>query len=122
MRIDWLRRTTRAVACLIALVAASATGLAQSATDGAIAGTITDPQGLAIVGAQVVIHSLATNAEQTATTDSAGFFRVVHLQPSTYTVTISAAGFLKYQSNQVLVEGGQLTDISNKLVIGSTTQ
>src|SRR3569833_2993916 len=88
MQSGWFNRVGRIVLCLIALAMACGTGVAQSSTDGAIAGTITDPQGLALPGAQVVIHSNTTNAEQTATTDSAGFFRVVHLQPSTYTVSI----------------------------------
>ena len=119
---NWTQRLTRAAIYLIAAAAACGTGHSQSSTDGAIGGTVTDPQGLAVAGATVVVHSNTTNAEQSVNTDSSGFFRVVHLQPSTYTVSISAPGFQKYQSSQVVVEVGQLTDISNKLTIGSTTQ
>lgn len=95
---------------------------AQSSTDGAVGGTITDPQGLAVADATVVVRSNSTNAEQTAKTDSSGLFRVVHLQPASYTVTISAPGFQKYQSGDVVVQVGLLTDLSNKLTIGSTSQ
>ncbi len=100
----------------------SVLGFAQSSTDGAIGGTITDPTGLAVVGATVVIHSNATNAEQTATTDDSGFFRAIHLQPTVYTVTITATGFQKYQSANVTVQIGLMTDISSKLTVGSATQ
>src|SRR6266567_5705069 len=87
---------------------ASVLGYGQSATDGAIGGTVEDPSGSAIPGATVLIHSNTTNAEQIVVTDGAGFFRAIHLQPSTYTVTISAPGFTRYQSSQVIVQVGLL--------------
>ncbi|WP_255551588.1 carboxypeptidase regulatory-like domain-containing protein [Granulicella sp. dw_53] len=94
----------------------------QSATDGAIGGTVVDPSGSSVSGATVVVRSNTTNAEQTATTDSSGFFRIIHLQPSTFTVTITAAGFQRYQSNAATVQVGLLTDISPKLTVGSNSE
>jgi hypothetical protein len=96
-------------------------GHAQSATDGAIGGTVTDAGNLAVSHATVVIHSNSTNAEQTIDTDDSGFFRVVHLPASTFTVTITAPGFQKYESKNVIVQVGLLTDISTKLTVGSTS-
>jgi len=115
-------KLTRLASLLVLCLSVATSASAQSSTDGAIGGTVTDPQGLAVADATVVVRSNTTNAEQTAKTDSSGFFRIVHLQPSAYTVTISATGFVKYQSSQVVVQVGVLTDISNKLAIGSTTQ
>jgi hypothetical protein len=97
-------------------------GYAQSAVDGAIGGTVQDPTGLAVPNAKVVIHNNATNAEQTVVTDDSGFYRAIHLQPSTYTVSITAAGFQSFKSSQVSVQVGLLTDISPKLPVGSSTQ
>ncbi|HTD95713.1 MAG TPA: TonB-dependent receptor [Edaphobacter sp.] len=96
--------------------------LAQSAVDGAIGGTVQDAVGLAIPKATVVIHSNTTNAEQTVVADDSGYFRVIHLQPSTYTVTISAQGFGGYKSTEVTVQVGLLTDVSPNLVVGGTTE
>ena len=93
----------------------------QSATDGAIGGTVVDASGSVVPNATVVVRSNTTNAEQTAASDSSGFFRVIHLQPSTFTVTITAQGFQKYQSNNVIVQVGLLTDIAPKLTIGSAS-
>lgn len=104
------------------LVGACLCGYAQSATDGAIGGTVVDGTGLAVPRAMVVIRSNTTNAEQTTTTDDSGFFRLVHLPASTYTVTISAQGFQNYQSKNVIVQVGLLTDISPKLIVGSTSE
>jgi outer membrane receptor protein involved in Fe transport len=97
-------------------------GFGQSAVDGAIGGTVQDPSGLAVPNAKVVIHSNATNAEQSVFTDDSGFFRAIHLQPSTYTVTITAAGFESFKSPEVIVQVGLLTDISPKLPVGSEAQ
>ncbi len=96
-------------------------GHAQSATDGAIGGTVTDAGDLAVAHATVVIRSNTTNAEQTTETDDSGFFRLVHLPPSSFTVKIGAPGFQNYESKNVIVQVGLLTDISTKLVVGSTS-
>jgi hypothetical protein len=103
-------------------VAASSYGFGQSAVDGAIGGTVQDPSGLAVPNAKVSIRNNATNAEQTVLTDDSGFFRAIHLQPSTYTVSITAAGFESFKSAGVIVQVGLLTDISPKLPVGSEVQ
>jgi hypothetical protein len=110
-----------ALLCAASLTAAG-TGRAQSATDGAIGGTVEDQSGSVIPGAKVVIHSNTTNAEQELVSDGSGFFRVVHLQPSTYTVTVTAPGFGGYKSDQVIVQVGLLTDVTPKLTVGSSVE
>lgn len=106
---------TLAVACAAPVARLSG----QSSTDGAIGGTVEDATGAAIPNATVVIHSNTTNSEQTVTSDNSGFFRVVHLEPTTYTVTVSASGFGSYKSNEVIVQVGLLTDVTPKLTSGS---
>ena len=110
---------------LVAVVCAAAVGTgahAQSAVDGAIGGTIQDASGAAISGARITIRSNETNAQQAVVTDGAGFFRAIHLQPSTYTVTISATGFEGFKSAAVTVNVGLLTDLSTRLPAGSAQQ
>ena len=65
---------------------------AQTAVDGAVGGTVVDASGAIVGGATVTVLNNGTNAEQTAKADNAGYFRVIHLQPGTYSVTITAAG------------------------------
>jgi Carboxypeptidase regulatory-like domain/TonB dependent receptor len=110
-----------ALIAMLCMVAGSH-GYGQSAVDGAIGGTVQDSSGLAIPKAKVTIHNNATNAEQTVVTDDSGFFRAIHLQPSTYTVSISAPGFEGFKSPGVIVQVGLLTDISPKLPVGSESQ
>ncbi len=93
---------------------------AQSAVDGAIGGTVEDVSGAVIPRATVLIHSNGTNAEQTVTSDDSGYFRVIHLQPGAYTVTVSAPGFDTFRSTAVAVTIGILNDVEPKLSVGSS--
>jgi hypothetical protein len=116
------KRMMKAMVLAVVLCMASGVAVAQSAVDGAIGGTVQDSSGLPIPNAKVVIHNNSTNAEQTALTDGSGFFRAIHLQPTTYTVSIAAPGFENYRSPEVIVQVGLLTDVSPKLPIGSSAQ
>ncbi len=100
----------------------SALSLAQSTTDGAVAGTVTDTNGAVVSSAKVVVHNNGTNAEQTGTTDAGGYFRIGGLQPGTYTVSISEKGFAPYKAPQVIVNVGSITDLSPKLGVGGVTE
>src|SRR5215467_5822863 len=93
MQKKMIKAVVRSLLVAMLCAGAASAGYGQSAVDGAIGGTVQDSSGLAIPKATVVIRNNATNAEQTAVTDDSGFFRAIHLQPSTYTVTVTAAGF-----------------------------
>jgi hypothetical protein len=94
---------------------------AQSAVDGAVAGTAVDTTGAALPNAIVVVHNTATNADATATTDASGYFRVSRLVPGTYTVKVTASGFSDYSASRVTVEVGKLTEVAPKLGAAGTT-
>src|ERR1700720_2651520 len=86
-----LKKVVRFLSIAMLFAGVGSYGYGQSAVDGAIGGTVQDSSGLAIPKATVMIRNNSTNAEQTAITDESGFFRAIHLQPSTYTVTVEAA-------------------------------
>jgi hypothetical protein len=94
----------------------------QSAVDGAIGGTVLDSTGAVVPNASVLAISNGTNAQQTAVTDSSGYFRIIHLQPGPYTVTITAAGFENFRSSNLTVQVGALTDIDAHLKVGSSSE
>src|SRR5215831_389520 len=60
---------------------------------GSISGTVTDPQGAVISGAQVKATHLDTGAVYTTTSDSSGLFRFNALTAGGNKVEISAQGF-----------------------------
>ncbi len=93
-------------------------GHAQSTTQGAIAGTLTDDTDAAIPGASVVIHNDGTNAEVVLTTDSSGLFRAPQLAPGTYTVTFRMQGFSERRETGVIVEVNSVTALNPHLKTG----
>jgi hypothetical protein len=109
-------------ACTVLLVgAASALGQAISTNGGSIQGTVTDPSGAAIPGAQIEISAPATGYDHNLTSDSAGFYSLGPLNPGSYTITVTAASFQRLKETTV-VRTGTVTNGSIKLVLGSTTE
>lgn len=123
MRNQIERLITRAfvvsVVLLVALFASSLGSFAQSTTDGAIGGTVTDASGAAVPGAKVTVKNLGTNAEEVVMTDDTGYFRVGKLQPATYSVSVSAQGFAPFTVEHVVVQIGSVTDVLAKLNVAS---
>ncbi|HEV2990932.1 MAG TPA: carboxypeptidase regulatory-like domain-containing protein [Candidatus Angelobacter sp.] len=90
----------------------------QSTTEGAIGGTVFDSSGAVVPNAKVVVHNNATNAEQTATANSSGDFRVTNLASGSYTVTATQTGFATFKAQNVIVQVGSLTEITPRLTVG----
>lgn len=60
---------------------------------GSLTGNVTDPSGAPIPGAKVEAIDVGTNVAKQAVTNARGVYLISDLQPGTYQVTISAAGF-----------------------------
>ena len=54
---------------------------AQSTTDGAIGGTVTDQSGAVVPNANVSTTNLGTAGTSSGTTDASGRYQIIHLQP-----------------------------------------
>lgn len=104
---------------LIILVCATFTlvAFAQSTTDGAIAGVVTDQSKAVVVGAKVTVRNVGTNAQSSTTTDQSGHFRVLKLQPGSYEVAIESQNFTPYAQQNVIVEVGLVTNLDFMLAI-----
>jgi len=107
-------------AAVFGLTAMVANG--QSTTQGAISGTVEDVTSAVIPGAAVTIRNEGTSAEQHLTADSKGYFDAPLLEPGTYTVSITAAGFGNFKSSDVVVQVGQMTTVEPHLKAGSENQ
>src|SRR4030095_10530660 len=103
---------------LFLTLALSAIALAQSTTTGAIGGVVMNPNKEVVPGAAITTRNVGTNEEATASTDEAGRFRIVNLQPGTYALTVNATGFSPYNQERVVVEVGQVTNLDVPLSIG----
>ena len=93
--------------------------MAQSLVSGDLTGTVTDPSGAVVSGATVAIKSDATGASRTATTGANGTYRFSLLQPGTYTVSVTAAGFSKSEA-KATVSIGQASIADVKMAVGTS--
>ena len=66
---------------------------------GSVQGLIHDPQHRPVKGAQVTIHSVASDWRQTATSDDAGEFQFATLPVGAYMVMVQSPGFADQQQN-----------------------
>jgi outer membrane receptor protein involved in Fe transport len=98
------------------------TAHAQSTTEGAIGGTVYDANGAVVPNATVTARNESTNAEATMVSDEQGFFRIIHLQPANYTVTVTSSGFSDYKAEHTVVTVGSLTSLEPRLSVGTTGQ
>jgi len=91
---------------------------AQSAVDGALAGTVVDASGAVVADAVVRVNSSATGAEASTGSDARGFFRLPALVPGEYTLQASAPGFAM-QHAAVTVRVGELAVVTVRLAAAS---
>jgi hypothetical protein len=110
---------TLGVFCFLTLFA-FAMAHAQSSTQGAIAGTVFDSTGAVVGRASVVIHNNGNNTEVRLVTDASGYFKAPLLEPGTYTVSVTSPGFSESRTTSVVVQVGQLTELSPLLKTGES--
>src|SRR5579862_6386899 len=73
---------------------------------GGIVGSVTDPTGAAVPGAQVVAVATSTNTTYKTVTSSAGEFSFSDLPLGDYTITVSSSGFAAENIKNVPVTAG----------------
>jgi len=94
------------VLCLLVLGIA---GLATAQVNTAVlSGTVTDPQGLGLKGANIKVTNAATGAERTSVADDSGHYSFVGLPPGRYKLTADAgSGFAAYENDSVVLTVGE---------------
>jgi hypothetical protein len=95
---------------------------AQTTTLGTITGTVTDSTGAVVPDANVTIKDTATGNTRTATTNSAGRYVFINVNPGKYDVTITKSGFAKVSIPGDVVEIGQVSTNNVVMKVGSESQ
>lgn len=85
-------------------------------TNGTFTGTVKDPKGAVVVGAQVTVRHETTGATQTATTDTQGKFSLPNLPAGTYSVSVTREGF-KTSEQKLTIEDKRTATTEIKLDI-----
>lgn len=87
-----------------------------------LTGTVTDPTGAVIPGAEVKAVDVGTGATRTAKTDSTGKYFVPQLSPGTYRVEVKASGFRTSVSENVEIAVGIANTLDIHLELGAVAE
>ncbi len=110
---------TRAVIGSIVILIPSV--LAAQEVRGVVIGTITDPSGAAVPGAQLTLTQTDTGIKIETKTDQAGAYQFSFLLPGNYMVSAAAAGFSETTRRDVRVDAGSRITVDLALKVGSNT-
>src|SRR6059058_4877877 len=86
-----------------------------------ITGTVTDPSGAAVKGAQVRVSSLDRGIDHTVPTNDSGDYLVAGLPPGPVDVAVTAQGFKKFEAKGVILRVGQKARTDIALQVGATS-
>src|SRR5579863_7506357 len=116
-------RTSRALAAAapwLAVLLMASVAWGQATTS--LRGTVTDPGGGAVVGANVVLASAESKTERTATTGDQGEYQFLFIPPGTYTLTVSGAGFRNYEQTGLVLLVNTPATANVQLKVGSAAE
>src|SRR5262245_39368123 len=94
--------TARYAVAVLTFMIAGVGAHAQLVT-GTVTGSVTDPSGSLVVGANVRLANTGTGAIQQTTSDTSGDFRFLLLPPGLYTLDVSHAGFKAFRREGIVV-------------------
>jgi hypothetical protein len=93
-----------------------------AAVGGRIVGTITDPTGSVVPGAQITVTNTATGIVQHSASDSKGFFSFEDLAVGTYDLKLEKEGFKVYQKVGIVLDANAAIASDAILQLGQATQ
>src|SRR4030095_9763296 len=122
MRIQDLRNLTSVILGVVfALSLSVITAVAQSGTS-TINGTVADPQGNRVAGANVTLNNAEKNFSRTQTTSDSGAFSFNLIPPGKYTLEVEAAGFKKAITTDVSALIDKPSNVDVALEIGNVSE
>jgi Carboxypeptidase regulatory-like domain/TonB-dependent Receptor Plug Domain/TonB dependent receptor len=95
---------------------------AQSASTGAIAGTVTDPSGAVVSGAEITVRNPSTGASFTALTSPSGTYLAPLLPPGSYEVQAVKQGFRASKYPNITVNVTETAPLNIRLQVGARTE
>ena len=87
-----------------------------------IRGTVTDPSGAVIAGAQVTATNTLTGISKTVTSQANGSYEFLQLPTGPYTVTVTKSGFKTFKSSAFTLTVNQIYNLAAKMEVGQATE
>jgi hypothetical protein len=85
-------------------------------------GTVTDPSGAVITGAEVTAQQAETALSRTTTTDRNGNYLLLELPVGHYRLHVAAKGFEEYVQDGITLNVNETASVSPRLAVGSEKQ
>jgi hypothetical protein len=105
--------------CAVAVLCAAS---AWASVGGSIAGTVKDPSGRVVPGADVTVRESTTGLAYRAHTDSRGHYSFPVLPVGHYELGVQASGFTGYQRTDVVLDTNAALTLDASLEVGSVAQ
>src|SRR5947208_7791808 len=99
-----------------------ATTLFSQVDTGSISGTVTDPAGGVLSGVKVTITALATNREQSVTTDSDGRYSSGPLRVGEYRIEAELQGFKRLVRQNIILQVQGTPAVNLQMELGTLNQ
>jgi len=93
-----------------------------SSVTGGLQGTVTDPSGAVLAGAQVTVRNEETGASQTTTSDANGKYRFFNVQAGNSALFVQSPGFKSFTLSHVYLGVGRVNEIQAHLEVESTAE
>ena len=106
---------------LAVLLFAAVPGFSQT-TYGTVRGIVKDPQGAALGGAEVILTNQGTGITRSSKTSASGEYQFTAIEPGTYGVAVSMAGFKKVEDKGIAVDTGTTATVDLAMSLGGTSE
>jgi Carboxypeptidase regulatory-like domain len=102
----------------VVLILTASLSLHGQSTYGTVDGTVEDPSGAVVAGAQVTLTNTGTQEKHTQTTGNEGAYQFVNVVPGQYRLDITKPGFKHFARTNVVVQVQQDAHIDASLTVG----
>jgi hypothetical protein len=104
------------------LLLALSYGRAQVSTTGEVRGTVVDPGGAFVPGAELKLVNESAGTSRSTVSSQDGGFVFVRVEPGAYRLTAAAKGFQTAVTSGVVVETARTTDVVIHMTLGNVTE
>lgn len=107
---------------LIAFLGLGLLTAARGQSAGELTGTVADPSGAGVAGAQLQLVNRATGTTLTGITNPQGVYRFPALAPGSYALTVRAPGFAETRLTDIIIEVNRITTGNVTLSVASVRE
>ena len=117
-----MRSVSRFVAGLLLVMLAAIPMVAAQSGTTSLRGTVTDPSGAAVPGANVTLSNGERGFTRTVQSGGSGEYEFLQLQPGKYQLTVEMSGFRKAEKKEIQLLVDTPSSLNVKMEVGTATE